>query len=104
MLETTCTSIVVNVPSRLAPSFTRVVIWWRVEAPMNCSSRVNSHFTGRPVLSVASTQRSSDSISCLPPKPPPTRSVNTCRSRGRRPKIWQSLDCAMNGACELVRT
>ncbi len=59
----------------------RVVIWWRVVAPMNCSSRVNSHFTGRPVFSVASTQRSSVIISCLPPKPPPTRSVKTCTSR-----------------------
>ena len=28
-------------------------------AAVNCSSRVNSHFTGRPVFSVASTHRSS---------------------------------------------
>ena len=94
----------VSVPSRRAPSLTLAVIWWRVVAPMNCSSRVNSHFTGRPVFSVASTQRSSVSISCLPPNPPPTRSVNTCTSRARRPKMWQSFCWAMNGACELVRT
>ena len=64
---------------------------------MNCSSRVNSHFTGRPVFSVASTHRSSDSISCLPPNPPPTRSVKTCTSRGGRPNRWQSFCCAMKG-------
>ena len=52
MFDTTRTSIAVSVPSRLAPSFIWVVIWWRVVAPMNCSSRVNSHFTGRPVFSV----------------------------------------------------
>ena len=66
-------------------------------APMNCSSRVNSHFTGRPVFIVASTQRSSESISCLPPKPPPTRSVKTARRAGRRPNRWQSFCWAMNG-------
>src|SRR5258708_4873386 len=42
---------------------------------MNCSSRVNSSLTGRPVLSVANAQISSVNTSCLPPKPPPTRSL-----------------------------
>ena len=63
-----------------------VVIGCRVVAPMNCSARVNSHFTGRPVFSAASTQRSSVSISCLPPKPPPTRSVKTWTLRGEQPE------------------
>ena len=76
----------VSVPSRLAPSFTRIVIGWRVVAAMNCSSRVNSHCTGRPVFSAARTQRSSVTISCLPPKPPPTRSQKTRTLRGKSPK------------------
>ena len=67
-------AIAVRVPSRRTPAFTRICIGWRVVAPMNCSSRVNSSFTGRPVRSVASATMSSTSISCLPPKPPPTRS------------------------------
>ena len=44
---------------------------------MNCSSRVSSNLTGRPVFSAASARMSSTNISCLPPKPPPTRSQNT---------------------------
>ncbi len=94
----------VSVPSRVAPSLTRVVMGWRVVAPMNCSSRVNSHMTGRPVFSAARTHRSSEIISCLPPKPPPMRSVKTWTSRSSRPNRWQSFCLAMNGACELVRT
>jgi hypothetical protein len=77
-LDTTWTSSAVSVPSFLAPILTLVVIWCRVVAPMNSSSRVHSHFTGRPSsFMVANSGRSSDTISCLPPKPPPTRSVKT---------------------------
>ena len=72
-------------PSRRAPIFTWVVIGWRVVAPMNSSSRVHSHFTGRPSFIVANRTRSSETISCLPPKPPPTRSVKTWISRGDKP-------------------
>ena len=104
MFDTTRTWIAVRVPSRLAPSLTRVVIWWRVVAPVNCSSRVYSHITGRPVWSVARTHRSSVTISCLPPKPPPTRSVKTCTFLGNSPNRWQSFCLTMNGACVLVRT
>ena len=57
MLETTRTCSAVSVPSCLAPSFTCVVIGWRVVAPMNCSALVNSHITGRPVLIVASSAK-----------------------------------------------
>ena len=65
-------------PSFRAPILILVVIWWRVVAPVNSSSRVHSHFTGRPPsFIVANRGRSSDTISCLPPKPPPTRSVKT---------------------------
>src|SRR5690242_21576584 len=54
---------------------------------MNCSSRVSSSLTGRPVLSAASARISSTNISCLPPKPPPTRSQNTRTLSGASAKI-----------------
>ena len=87
MLETTSTSSAVSVPSLRAPIFTRVVIGCRVVAPMNSSSRVHSHFTGRPSFIVANRTRSSETISCLPPKPPPTRSVKTWMSRADMPMM-----------------
>ena len=40
-------------------------------AEVNCSGRVNSHFTGRPVFSAASTHRSSVSSSCFRRTRPP---------------------------------
>ena len=43
------------------------------------------------------------SISCLPPKPPPTRLVNTCTSSRSSPKTWHSSSRTRNGTCELVR-
>ena len=45
-------AIAVSVPSRFAPSLTCVFIGWRVVALVNCSVRVHSHITGRPVFSV----------------------------------------------------
>jgi len=47
----------------------------RVVAPINCSERVSSHFTGWRKSNVANAHKSSESTSCLAPKPPPTRSV-----------------------------
>jgi hypothetical protein len=76
-LETVWICIAVSVPSFFAPSLMVIFIGWRVVAEVNCSGRVNSHFTGRPVFSAASTHRSSVSSSCLPPKPPPTHSEKT---------------------------
>ena len=43
------------------------------------------------------------SISCLPPKPPPTRLVNTRTSSRSSPKTWHSSSRTRNGTCELVR-
>ncbi len=63
----------VSVPSRLRAKLDRVVIGWRVLAPMNCSSRVNSHFTGRPV-------------SAWQARRDPRRASPACR-RNRRPPV-----------------
>ena len=71
---------------------------------MNCSSRVSSSLTGRPVLSAASAKISSTNISCLPPKPPPTRSQNTRTLSGARSKISASARRVRNGVCVLERT
>ena len=70
---------------------------------MNCSSRVSSSFTGRPVLSAASARMSSTNISCLPPKPPPTRSQNTRTLSGARPKRSASARRVRNGTWVLER-
>ncbi len=43
----------VSEPSFFAPSLIVIFIGWRVVAAVNCSERVNSHFTGRPVLSAS---------------------------------------------------
>jgi len=72
--ETLRICIAVRVPSFFAPTLIVTFIGCRETLPMNSSVRVHSHFTGRPVRNVASTQSSSLSISCLAPKPPPTRS------------------------------
>ena len=57
----------------------------------------------RRCRSTASATRSSVSISCLPPKPPPTRAVNTRTSLASSPKTWHSSSRTRNGTCELVR-
>ena len=49
MSETTRSRIAVSVPSARAPALIRTVNGCRVVAAVNCSARVNSHFTGRPV-------------------------------------------------------
>ena len=72
---------------------------------MNCSSRVNSQLH-RPArsCSAASATRSSVSISCLPPKPPPTRSQNTRTLSGRDRTGRTACPRVRNGIWLLVRT
>ena len=94
----------VRVPSRLAPILVRIRIGWRQVAAVNCSSRVNSSCTARPVRSAAKATMSSHSISCLPPNPPPTRSQNTLTLSGGRSNSLASASRVRNGTCELVRT
>ena len=77
---------------------------WRVVAAINSSSRVNSSMTGWPVFKVANAQMSSVSTSCLPPKPPPTRSQKTRTLSGIRSKMKQSFCLVMYGVWLLVRT
>ena len=76
----------------------------RVVAAVNCSSRVNSSWTGRPSRSTASATTSSVSISCLPPNPPPTRAANTRTRLGSSPNRAHSASRVRNGVCELVRS
>ena len=87
-----------------APILRCTFIGCRVVAAMNSSSRVNSSLTGRPVLSVANAQMSSVKTSCLPPKPPPTRSQKTLTVAGSRSKMKQSFCLVMCGVWLLVRT
>ena len=94
MFESTSSCSAVSLPSLSAPALTVTRIGCRVEVAMNCSSRVSSNFTGRPVLSAASARMSSTNISCLPPKPPPTRSQNTrTLSAGRLKQVGQRAPC-----------
>ena len=76
---------------RGAPSRTVIRIGCRVVAAVNCSSRVSSSCTGRPSRSTARATTSSVSISCLPPKPPPTRAANTRTWLRSRPKQRHEL-------------
>ena len=71
---------------------------------MNCSSRVSSSLTGRPVFNAASARISSTNISCLPPKPPPTRLQNTRTLSGGRSNRSASARRVRNGTCVEERT
>ena len=104
MLESTSSCSAVSFPSLSAPALTVTRIGCRVEVEMNCSSRVSSNLTGRPVLSAASARMSSTNISCLPPNPPPTRSQNTRTLSGGRSNRSASVRRVRNGTWVLDRT
>ena len=69
----TSTASAVSIPSAVGADRDVDPHGCRHGAIVNWSARVNSYCTGRPVRSTASATRSSISISCLPPNPPPTR-------------------------------
>ena len=89
---------------RQTQSWVRTPDGWRVVAAVNCSARVNSSLAGRPVRSTASATTSSTSISCLPPKPPPTRPQNTRTRPSGRPRTRASARRVRNGTWVEVRT
>ncbi len=90
-------------PSAITPVRMRTIIGWREVLAANCSSRVYSSLTGRPVAMVRCAQMSSISTSCLLPKPPPMRGLMTRMRLIGSPSTGARMRRTWNGTCVLVR-
>ncbi len=89
--------------SLITPVRILMTIGWREVLLTNCSSRVYSMMTGRPVAMVRCAQISSRYTSCLLPKPPPMRGFTTRMRLIGNPNTGAIIRRTWKGTCVLVR-
>src|SRR6202035_2073016 len=86
-----------SVPSRLAPSFMRIVAADVGPDARNTSSRVITIFTGRPAWRDSAMAIGSRQTGIFPPKPPPISLGTTLIAAASMPRIAAHASRTTNG-------
>ncbi len=102
MSDSTRISLATIRPSFVTPVRIRMIMECREVEAANCSARVYSSLTGRPVAMVRCAQMSSIITSCLLPKPPPIRGLITRIRLTGSPSTGARMRRAWNGTCVLA--
>src|SRR5580704_5608503 len=93
-----------SVPSRLAPSFMRIVVADVGPDARNTSSRVITILTGSPDLRESAMASGSRYTGIFPPKPPPISLGTTLMAAASMPRIAAHASRTTNGPCVVHHT
>ena len=96
-------SFATSVPSRFAPTRTRIVAGWRLRQ-RNSSARSSVAFTGRPALRASAATSASSRTNVLAPNEPPIGGATTRTSSGRSPNAPATSARVLNGVCVPVHS
>src|SRR3954471_6113540 len=93
-----------SIPSRVAPSFIRIVVADVGPEARNTSSRVITILTGDPAFRDKASATGSRYTGILPPNPPPISLGTTFTLAASMPRIAAHASRTTNGPCVLHQT